>query len=355
MAITNIRLGFVRCNSLPETLEEGKLYFNKADHQIHLKVGEEVIAYGGALTDATLVNNVLTITKADGTNVVLDFTDVASASQVMNAFKEIDERLDAASVPYTGSNAISVSDHAISLVIDPTDKVLSQSGTGLLSNLSLAFDSATATIKLMGKDADTPISTIDLPLEQILKSATLGKDGHLKLVFNTTAGDQEVDVDLSSLIDNYTGGNGINVASGTISIKIDEASESYLTVSESGLKLSGLTDALEGKLDSTVTINGKSFSDGALTLDATEIKTKAAVGGIVAGTSVEAALTDLNTRISSVESGGVTNVVAGNGIEIDATSVNSPKVSVKADPKDDNTLQVSETGAYVPAMVWEEF
>lgn len=355
MAITNIRLGFVRCNSLPSDLEEGKLYFNKADHQIHLKVNGETIAYGGALTNATLSNNVLTITKADGSNVVLDFTDVESASQTMKVFEELDNKITAASTPYTGSNAVKVTDHTISLVLDPSDKILSQSGTGLLSNLSLAFDSATATIKLMGKDSDTPISTIDLPLEQILKSATLEEGGHLKLVFNATTGDQEVDVDLSSLIDKYTGGNGIDVASGSISIKIDEASESYLTVSESGLKLSGLTAALNGKLDSTVTINGKSFSGGSLTLDATDISTKAAIGSITAGTSVEAALTNLNTRISSVESGGVTSVVAGNGIEIDASSANSPKVSVKADPKEDNMLQVSESGAYVPAMSWEEF
>jgi hypothetical protein len=101
MAITNIRLGFVRCNSLPETLEEGKLYFNKADHQIHLKVGEEVIAYGGALTDATLVNSVLTITKADGTNVVLDFTDVASTYATKSALNTLDGKVT------TNTNAIS--------------------------------------------------------------------------------------------------------------------------------------------------------------------------------------------------------------------------------------------------------
>ena len=156
-------------------------------------------------------------------------------------------------VPYTGTDAIKVTDHEISLDIDPNDKVLTQSTDGLRVNLSLNFNNTTGEITLQGNGQ--ALSTIDLPVESILKSAEVtdeaattaytGNGPWLVLVFNTSNGDQTQIVDLNQLIDVYTAGNGINIAGNVVSVKIDPASESYLTVGADGVKLSGVAAAFQ--------------------------------------------------------------------------------------------------------------
>lgn len=47
------------------------------------------LVYGGSIQDVNYVNNKLTITKADGTTQKLDFSDVASASAMMEVFNQI--------------------------------------------------------------------------------------------------------------------------------------------------------------------------------------------------------------------------------------------------------------------------
>lgn len=55
--------------------------------------------------------------------------------------------------------------------------------------------------------------------------------------------------------------NGLEVSGGEVSVKIDATSESYLTVSSSGIKISGITDAITAAvnaLDATITSTGGS-------------------------------------------------------------------------------------------------
>ena len=155
-------------------------------------------------------------------------------------------------VAYTGVNAIKVAGQEVSLVIDPNDKVLSQGADGLLVNLELNFNQSNGQITLQG-NGET-LSTIDLPVESILSDAEVtstsastaytGQGPWLVLTFNTSNGPQVEVVDLNKLIDVYTAGNGINVSDNVITAVVDPASESYLTVGATGIRLSGVDAAI---------------------------------------------------------------------------------------------------------------
>ncbi len=107
------------------------------------------------------------------------------------------------------------------------------------------------TIALVKKDdltyelqvGDKIAGTINIPEDQFLKSVEYSaEDKSLTFVFNTSEGEQTSVVDLSSLVDTYVAGNGIELIENGFSIKLDPSSESYLSVSEAGIKVEGINE-----------------------------------------------------------------------------------------------------------------
>lgn len=107
------------------------------------------------------------------------------------------------------------------------------------------------TIALVKKDdltyelqvGDKIAGTINIPTDQFLKSVEYSaEDKSLTFVFNTSEGEQTSVVDLSSLVDTYVAGNGIELIENGFSIKLDPSSESYLSVSEAGIKVEGINE-----------------------------------------------------------------------------------------------------------------
>lgn len=89
---------------------------------------------------------------------------------------------------------------------------------------------------------------INIPQDTFLDSASFDAGTKkLNLVFNTASGKEAIAVDMSALVDTYTAGNGINIAEHVVSVKVDPATENYLTVTESGIKVSGIVSALANK------------------------------------------------------------------------------------------------------------
>lgn len=176
---------------------------------------------------------------------------------------------------YQGSEAIAISEavegvKTVSLTIDTTDKVLTQSASGLLTNLSLKYikrvtegEPSPAKLQLLGKD-DTIITDLDVNdfvMDGMLANAELEGD-ELVLTFNTDGGSKEIKVDLSKYIDVYSAGNGIEISGKSIAVKLDGATESFLTVSGEGVKLSGVQDAIN-LAKSTIdayTVNSKAIN-----------------------------------------------------------------------------------------------
>lgn len=163
-------------------------------------------------------------------------------------------------VQYSGENAINVSDviggtKTISLIINPNDKILTNDAQGLLATLSLKWNHADATgekdeIQLIGKDGIV-ISRIDVAdfikdgiLDNVVLNSTDANNPYLSFTFNSAAGKETINVSVKDLVEIYLAGNGLELNENTFSIKIDNNSEVFLTVSNDGLKLSGIQTAI---------------------------------------------------------------------------------------------------------------
>lgn len=134
------------------------------------------------------------------------------------------------------------------------------------------------------------------------------------------------------------------------------SAEKLALIDTNASDIAGLKSSVAAKLDNTATVNGQAFVGGACAINATQINIQSAVGPNIAGSNIEAVLTNLDSRITSAVSGGLTSVAAGNGIEVSAVEGNSQTVSVKKDAKENNMVEISTNGLFVPDMnaYWEE-
>ena len=98
-------------------------------------------------------------------------------------------------------------------------------------------------LELKGKD-NALVASMDLSkfaVDGMVNSVSYDEKTHtITIAWNTDAGITQTEINLSSLIDVYTSGNGIQVEGNVISAKLDPESQKFLTISENGIKLSGI-------------------------------------------------------------------------------------------------------------------
>ena len=150
---------------------------------------------------------------------------------------------------------------------------------GLASNVKEAF-------KLVDEDGVQAGAQINVYKDSALKSITLeGAEGaKQELVYTYTLADgteEVVRVDVSKFLAEAEFKNGLEVSSvdGTVSVKIDEASEAFLSVSESGVKLSGVQNAIDSKV-SGLNANVSSAEGGKVKVNVVE------AAGVITGVTV---------------------------------------------------------------------
>lgn len=205
--------------------------------------------------------------------------------------------------PYTGKDAVTVTDHEIALKINAADKILAQSSTGLLATVGLKYDSASKAIQLTGT-GDEVIAAVDATpfiKDGMLEDVSLEVNPedqpagtYLKFTFNTDSGKQVIFVNVTSLIDLYVAGNGLSLTGKTFAVVIDPASEGFLTVGTAGVKISGVQDAID---------TAKQAAIDAAAADATT-KSNKALSGAKSYTDTEIAtakseLTDASVKMYS--------------------------------------------------------
>jgi hypothetical protein len=296
-------------NSVSET--DGKISVSKGT----IGSTNKTVTVGGTGGNVDLAVNV------DGTSIVVD----SSTGKLSVA--------NSALIEYEGSNAIKVSEvsggkKTISLGINNADKVLTQSEDGLLTNITLVYDSTNKKIQLLGKNS-TEISTID--------ASDFIKDGMLagETVFTATATSQEVTIgtqkhtfteltigntyiafifkiegkttsyswdklDVTTLVDVYKNGDGLNLdtATNTFSVKKDSTDEGYLSVSANGIKVSGVNSAIATAKAEAKTVVAKATSDAHITVTSTTDDTDGHVTYYVGSTDTASATT-LNNEIAA--------------------------------------------------------
>lgn len=172
------------------TNHAGAVVFDRTTHSIYVGGNQ----YGGSnLVDATFSSNVLTITKRDSSTVQLDFSTLATAESVMNAFKQLHDEVDAietgAGLSATGTYTANSStnylktvtslkgadealDAQIKTVADEVDAI--ETGAGLEANGAYSADSTTnyLTQATSLKDADKKLDTKVKSIEDSLFDVT---------------------------------------------------------------------------------------------------------------------------------------------------------------------------------------
>ena len=371
-------LKFFRSATAPAAAELGAIWFDSTNKLLKVKNATDWEVYDGGrnVIDATFVNGLLTITKASGENVTLDFKDVASASQTMKAFKELDTAVknakstadtgvanaataqsaaeaaqttaDSKIASVTGDTTVKAEtvDHAVTLSLATSDKgnvKFTKDADGLSANvtipaatvtgvaagdkvLSLTNKLVSATIgldygdatteALNGKKAIKLLGKEGVVISEIDASAFI-KDGmiqsvafdtqtkHVTITFNTDAGHDAIDVDLSTLVDTYKAGTGLSLANdGTFSVNtttiatVEKAAE-LANAAEQAAKTHA--NGLKENIDA-YTVNGKTISKNPV-LDGSMI----AVGGTGAHKTakLDTTVEDIYDKISDAAAGGV--------------------------------------------------
>ena len=372
-------LKFFRSATAPAAAELGAIWFDSANKLLKVKNATDWEVYDGGrnVIDATFVEGLLTITKASGENVTLNFKDVASASQTMKAFEALDTAVKSAQstadtgvknaataqstaeaakttadskiASVTGDTTVKAEtvDHAVTLSLATSDKgnvKFTQDTDGLSANVTipaatvtgvaandkvlsltnklvsatvgLGYGDATTealngkkAIKLLGKDG-VVISEIDASAfikDGMIQSVAFDtKTKHVTITFNTAAGKEPIDVDLSTLVDTYKAGTGLSLANdGTFSVNTTTiATVEKATELANAAELAAKTHAngLKETIDA-YTVNGKTLSGSPIILDGSMI----AVGGTGAHktANLDTTVEDIYDKISDAAAGGV--------------------------------------------------
>lgn len=179
--------------------------------------------------------------------------------------------------------------------IDELTEIVNESNSGL--------EEAIDSIQLV-KDSDLQYSlmvegenrgTIVIPEDQFLKSVDYDPATQtLTFVFDTGAGEAVTEINVSDLVDIYTAGHGLSLSSNNVfEVVIDTASESFLTVSANGVKLSGVQNAIDTAVNTAVT-NEKNRAELA------EVTLQNAIDNekVRAEAAEQALRTDLNNEIA---------------------------------------------------------
>lgn len=129
------------------------------------------------------------------------------------------------------------------------DKILTLGADKLIAaTVAMSYDSENKKIVLTGKEGVELGSVDATPFikDGMLHDVEYDADSNtLTFTWNTDAGENKTDtVVLSDIIEPYTAGNGLDLTGNAFSVKLADGSESFLTVTEAGLKLSGIADAI---------------------------------------------------------------------------------------------------------------
>ena len=210
----------------------GAIVFDKTTHSIYVGGNQ----YGGSnLVDATFGSNVLTITKRDNSQVQLDFSTLATAESVMNAFKELHTEIDAI-----------------------------ETGAGLETNGAYSANTSTNYLKtvtsLKGADEalDTQIKAVADEVNAVETGAGLGADGTYTANTSTNYiggatslkdADEKLDAAIKNISNTVDG-----LTSGTVSdVKINDTS--VKTNGVANIAVEGTYNSGENKIATQSTVS----------------------------------------------------------------------------------------------------
>lgn len=317
-------LSFLKIATVPSTgLTVGRIYFETSTGLI--KVATSTSAYDafGGVRNAqwNSASQHLIITNANGSTIDLDLSDVASATEVSTAIagkadktyvdnelaKKVDKvtgkglstndftdalktKLDGIetgaekniieTVKVNGTALTPDASRAVNVTI-PTatvtgvksgDKVLALANKELSTTLGLTYDSATKKINLtgIGSAVIASVDATDFIKDGMVEGVSFNPDTKmLTITFNTESGKEDIEVDLSDLVDTYTAGTGITITGNSIAVNTNT--------------IATVASVNEVKATANAAVQTVSASGTApLTLSASKTETAVTVSGSVA-------------------------------------------------------------------------
>lgn len=232
-------VGFKKYASKPtadSSISKGDIVFVTGEKTIYVAADDTVASlvpfYGGEVKNATFTKKASTDTEPsqliftymDGTHLTLDFSDIASISNVDDLITALETKLTTsiASVANTAGTALDAANAANSIAnTNKTD----------ISGLTLKYDDTNkklSVVKSNGTALGDAIDVTDFVVDGMLSDAqlvTTAETGitievpYIKLTFNSDAGDKIIRFSVKDLVDTYTAGNGLTLSNNQFSVK----------------------------------------------------------------------------------------------------------------------------------------
>ena len=150
---------------------------------------------------------------------------------------------------------------AVDKSIDNLQKAIDAGGTAATISITENASSTYAKAYVI-KQGTKEIGTINIPKDMVVSSGSLKTvtsadnpytgakvgDKYIDLVIANST-NEHIYIPVSDLIDTYLAGDGLNLSDSKFSVKINSASDDYLSVGSDGVKLSGVKTALNSKVD----------------------------------------------------------------------------------------------------------
>lgn len=311
-----------------------------ADKKVASVGAGTAITVDSSTATAPVVNVKLAETQG---NVELDITNGLKAS--------IDATEVATIAPVKG---VAANDKFLTL---GADKLISAAASlKYVKTAATGSDPAKYEIQLIGNNNQV-VSTIDASdfiKDGMVKSVVFNEETkHLTITFNTDAGQDAIDVDLTKLVDTYKSGKGLTLAEdGTFSI--NENVVATKTWATGAFDTKGAAAGVKTAVDA-YTINGKALAPGSITLGGADIT----VGGESSqkDNTVSVAFKNLEDKVATVEGkAGVTSIGGQAGaITVKGGQVNSGSINleVSAGKELSATIVGLKSAAYAEASAYD--
>ena len=317
-------LSFLKIATVPSTgLIVGGIYFETSTGLIKVATSSTVCDAFGGVRDAqwNSASQHLVITNANGSTIDLDLSDVASATEVSIAIagkadktyvdEELGNKVDKVTgkglstndftdalkqkldgietgaekniietVKVNGTTLTPDASRAVNVTIPAAtvtgvksgDKVLALANKELSTTLGLTYDSATKKINLtgIGSAVIASVDATDFIKDGMVEGVSFNPDTKmLTITFNTESGKEDIEVDLSDLVDTYTAGTGITITGNSIAVNTNT--------------IATVASVNEVKATANAAVQTVSASGTApLTLSASKTETAVTVSGSVA-------------------------------------------------------------------------
>lgn len=288
--MANVKLGFKKGSSFSSYVE-GEIYFETSTHLLKVGTGSNTCEYYSGVRSASWdsTNKKLTIVNQEGSNIELDFSDVASASGVTSLLAplrtDIDKKLDAPTAAGTAGQVLQLDSNGNTqwyTIPAATDYTVSiDTSTGGSSDTFVKK----YTIKQGASGAQTTIGTIDIPKDLVVTSGSCvagtwandeftegsGDDHAIKLVIANQT--DPVYINTADLVDIYTAqqnaaevqlaidSNNVisaSIVNGSIAkSKLDASVQASLGLADSALQKADIT---EGTANGTINVDGTDVS-----------------------------------------------------------------------------------------------